>query len=100
MKDCQVDKTCRHCNKKHHQSICFSVRENSREEKPGRDDLQQRRHDDKMDTNPTVTTVSMSRKKGRVLLQTTKAQAYNVEGSSSVKVRILFDSGSQRTYAT
>jgi hypothetical protein len=60
MKDCQVDKTCRHCNKKHHQSICFSVRENSREDESGHDDLQQRRHDDKMDTNLTVTTVSMS----------------------------------------
>ena len=42
----------------------------------------------------------MSGNKGKVLLQTAKAQAYNEEGSTSVKVRILFDNDSQRTYIT
>ena len=42
----------------------------------------------------------MSGNKGKVLLQAAKAQAYNEDGSTSVKVRILFDNGSQRTYIT
>ena len=42
----------------------------------------------------------MYRNKGKVLLQTAKAQAYSEDGSPSAKVRILFDSGSQRTYIT
>jgi hypothetical protein len=35
----------------------------------------------------------MSGNKGKVLLQTAKAQGYNEDGSTSVKVRILFDNG-------
>ena len=42
----------------------------------------------------------MSGNKGKVLLQAAEAQAYNEDGSTSVKVRILFDNGSQRTYIT
>jgi hypothetical protein len=100
LKECPVSKHCRHCNKRHHQSICFSVRESSKEDKPGGEDAQRKRDDDKSKNESTVTTASMPGNKGKVLLQTAKAQAYNEEGSTSVKVRILFDNDSQRTYIT
>ena len=100
LKDCPVSKHCRNCNKKHHQSICFSVRESSEEDKPRGEDAQRKKDDDKSKNESTVTTASMSGNKGKVLLQTAKAQAYNDDGSTSVKVRILFDNGSQRTYIT
>ena len=99
LKDCPVSKHCRHCNKRHHQSICFSVGESSKEDKPGGEDAQRIKDDDKS-KNESITTASMSGNKGKVLLQTAKAQAYNEDGSTSVKVRILFDNGSQRTYIT
>ena len=100
VKDCTVNKNCRHCNKRHHQSICFSVRDSAKEDKSGGEDAQRKRNDDKSEIKPTVTTTSMYRNKGKVLLQTAKAQAYSEDGSTSAKVRILFDSGSQRTYIT
>ena len=66
----------------------------------GGEDAQRKKDDDKSKNESTVTTASMSGNKGKVLLQTAKAQAYNEDGSTSVKVRILFDNGSQRTYIT
>ena len=90
-------------NKRNHQSIHFSVRDSTctKEDKLGGEDAQRKRNDDKSEIKPTVTTTSMYRNKGKVLLQTAKAQAYSEDGSAtSAKVRILFDSGSQRTYIT
>ena len=56
LKDCPVSKHCRHCNKRHHQSICFSVRESSKEDKPGGEDAQRKKDDDKSKNESTVTT--------------------------------------------
>ena len=38
--------------------------------------------------------------KGQVMLQTATAIATNEDGSKTAKVKILFDSGSQRSYIT
>ena len=60
--------------------------------------------DNKSDRNKTTeeskgtTTTSNVRSKGTVLLQTARTTATNSNGSRSAKVRILFDSGSQRSY--
>ena len=42
----------------------------------------------------------MSKSKGCVLLQTATAVAINEDQSKSTTVRVLFDSGSQRSYIT
>ena len=47
----------------------------------------------------TTTTMSTD-VKGKVMLQTATAIATNEDGSKSARVKILFDSGSQRSYIT
>ena len=52
-------------------------------------------------TEETKTTTTVSNKaKGTVLLQTAKAMAVNDVNSKTARVRILLDTGSQRTYIT
>jgi hypothetical protein len=45
-------------------------------------------------------TTTSANAKGQVMLQTATAIATNEDGSKSTKVKILFDSGSQRSYIT
>ena len=47
-----------------------------------------------------ITTTNTVRNKGKVLLQTAKATAFNEDNLKSSLLRILFDSGSQRSYIT
>ena len=47
-----------------------------------------------------TTTTASSATKGTVLLQTASVIARNEDGSKSIRVKILFDSGSQRSYVT
>jgi len=82
-KNCAKDKICAHCGKKneHHRSLCF----------------------------PTVTRSSLSSienlveakpiegTKTNVLMQTTTKTVKSTQGNSSMTVRLILDSGSQRT---
>ena len=47
-----------------------------------------------------ATTTASSGTRDNVLLQTATAIARNEDGSKSTQVKILFDSGSQRSYVT
>ena len=47
-----------------------------------------------------TTTTTSTDDKGKVMLQTATAIATNEDGSKSARVKILFDSGSQRSYIT
>jgi len=52
-------------------------------------------------TSETTANTSNSVRSGKlVLLQTTRAVAFNDDTGSSINVRILFDTGSQRSYET
>ena len=89
---CRNEKRCLHCVGRHHQSICsneksVTKKENNRTEtKP---------NDESKDEFCRITTLTRVGK-GSVLLQAARANAVN--GSTSVPVRILFDTGSQRSY--
>jgi hypothetical protein len=52
------------------------------------------------ETSGVTMTSAASTTKRHVLLQTAHATAVSVDGSKSVAVKILFDSGSQRSYIT
>ena len=54
------------------------------------------------ENQPGVTTTSVTRSQRRVLLQTARTYAYNMDNSELVPVRVLIDhdSGSQRSYIT
>jgi hypothetical protein len=85
-------KKCRYCSGKHHQSICPN-NSNSKNE--------QKKMEDKnaIETNKDGETRTLTGVcKSSVLLKTARAVATN--GSRPKPVRILFDTGSQRSYAT
>ena len=84
----ESEKTGRHCQQRHHQSICSMFDQG----KPKQNEVP---------TEETKTTTTVSNKtKGTVLLQTAKAMAVNDVNSKTAQVRILLDTGSQRTYIT
>ena len=86
-KDCNSHKKCRHCHKKHHQSICDQVHPPDSVKPP--------------EVLETINNTSnVARSSGLVLLQTARAMASGKESGASVNIRILFDTGSQRSYVT
>ena len=96
-KNCFKTKKCRHCDEKHHQSIC------ARMDTPAEDQRNPNRNDNSRETpnehtTVTTTTTAKSTTKGTVLLQTASCMAVN--GSNSIPVRVLFDNGSQRSYVS
>lgn len=90
LKDCDNPRNCRHCNRRHHQSIC------DRQPPPPPP-----KPTDNAEPTVNATTNTDSRpNKGKrvILLQTARAIAVGPAGR--VPVRILFDSGSQLSYVT
>ena len=90
--NCQNSKCCRHCKQRHHQSICGTLISPSFNQEKGEDS-----NEAKIESKRITTTSNMANK-GTVLLQTARTTATNSDGSRSSRVRILFDSGSQRSY--
>ena len=89
-KQCESAKKCRHYHRKHHQSICDKDSPPAESVSP---------HSDV--TAPTTNMSSISAKGNNlVLLQTARALASDGTSSRSANVRILFDTGSQRSYVT
>ena len=94
VKECRNPKTCRHCSQRHHQSVCL-LRDQERRD--------QEKSAQKEATPPeikTTTTSVHSKSRGTVLLQTAQAMAVNNQNSANTNVRILLDTGSQRSYVT
>ena len=84
---CTATRRCRHCKKKHHQSICRGI--------PVAET-----HSDQPLTESSTSTVATSQSKSQVLLQTARTQACSVEGQELLPVRVLLDGGSERSYVT
>ena len=115
---CSNQKGCRRCNGRHHQSICNqqiptmkpNVQESAaptrRNESGQASQTSQQIQDQTENSNPNTHTVHVqsttatTSTKGQVILQTATALATNEDGSKSAKVKLLFDSGSQRSYIT
>ena len=101
------NKSCRRCRGNHHQSIC---RQTAPKPPDSSASSNQNSHETRNSTlasldaeNPQpleTTTTASSATKGTVLLQTASAIAKNEDGSKSIRVKVLFDSGSQRSYVT
>ena len=89
-RDCKSTRNCRHCNNKHHQSICERVHGANSDT---RGKSLEKCYDSKCNQGK-------ARKDRNVILQTARAMAFNKENSRTIPVRILFDNGSQRTYVT
>ena len=97
-RECSSTKTCRLCHKKHHQSICNSLSPQAEPFAPSSSSTQS--IVPSQDVKNSVTTTSTNNGGRTVLLQTARAIATNNDTNSTTQVRILFDSGSQRSYVT
>ena len=87
--NCDSNKKCRRCGRRHHQSLC-EVNNRS----PGGGQGAESKKETSTNTTNTM------RDKKTILLQTARAVASNEGGSKKVGVRLLLDSGSQRSYLT
>ena len=110
---CDPSKSCRRCNGRHHQSIC-TVKSPSHSQKPPQHPLNQSQDQETRDpegssnqtprptqATPAInTTTTVSKERRSVLLQTATTTVQSSNGSRPVTARILFDSGSQRSYIT
>ena len=83
LKTCSATYICRKCNGKHHISIC------------GKGTNKNRPSPQNDSRNNIVAFVDQSKS---ILLQSARADVFNIETKSSVKTRILFDTGSQWCY--
>ena len=100
-KNCSSERNCRHCKKRHHQSICdtLRLRETKREAKNEENaETQQMPNDSSKIT--TATSYGVESKRNCVLLQTARAMAVDENREYCVPVRILLDTGSQQSYVT
>ena len=86
--ECQSHRKCRKCGWKHHQSLC--------EQHPP---AQPTENNNSKETLPPTTTSTVAKTKNDILLQTARSRAYTSD-NKLVPVRILLDSGSQRSYIT
>ena len=97
---CRSQNLCRHCKKKHHTSIC-----------EGRGILNPNPSTPPAPVTPTLnpealpfgstTTALCASETKTVLLQTARARVYNPSTPQpAIKLRVLLDSGSQRSYVT
>ena len=86
--ECQSHRKCRKCGRKYHQSLC--------EQHPP---AQPTENNDSEETLPPTTTTTVAKTKNNILLQTAHSRAYTSD-NKLVPVRILLDSGSQRSYIT
>ena len=103
VKNCRNPKNCRNCGARHHQSICSkiytptSIPENKDKNREEKHDVDTKAADSKA---CTITAGSQVKNRKHVLLQTARAIATNEDGSKTTTARILFDTGSQRSYIT
>jgi len=89
--NCQKSRSCRVCSGQHHQSICNNSASTKNAE------INNKTNNNEITSN-TTTTVANSRL--HVVLQTARAIVTTPHNSKHVQGRILFDSGSQRSYIT
>ena len=86
---CRLNKLCKHCRGKHHQSIC------EHESRPKQD-----QQGNEMENTTSASTLTRSKGKSVVLLQTAKTMAFKDGEAKGISVRILLDNGSQQSYIT
>ena len=91
-KHCKTSKVCVHCQQKnkHHRSLCI----NKFQEKPTET------ANVVTETISTITGNTLLASDEQVLMQTATAEVENLEKSRRQAIRLLLDTGSQRTYIT
>ena len=89
-RDCQANKSCRLCKKRHHQSIYNKARPRDAVKSSGSTTNQ-------VETT-TANTTNHVKNLQTIMLQTARVMAFGESDSQSVPAQILFDNGSQMSY--
>ena len=91
LKDCRRDRPCAHCNRpSHHRSLCLKLFDPQSNPPP-----------ESQKVSNVINGKEMMLTSGsQVQMQTATSMVKNLSGSSSALVRMILDSGSQRTYVT
>ena len=102
---CTRKKKCRVCDRTdHHQSVCEMSSNQSRSETPAAPTNAKTKEDREPSASKkppqNITTTSTARSKVQVLLQTARKYAHLENSTKLLPVRVLLDSGSQRSYIT
>ena len=95
-RDCRSNKLCEHCGGRHHISICEGQGSHAREAE-GKSATVEPSVPPKQESPVTVGVQNHVGAGGRVALQTAKGI---VHGERDLKIRVLFDSGAQRSFIT
>ena len=96
---CRVRDRCSQCGGRHHISICILPRSGEREKEQSAKEPSSTPLNVKAPTFKVPSLLSGSN--GTILLQTARTNAYDPEDPErKVSVRLIFDSGSQRSYIT
>ena len=103
-KECNKANNCRKCHGSHRQFICSIQSKNENKDKPADQNVEgaAAKSEESLlqPEQVTSTTANTRHRTTHVLLQTATVYAVNLENSRRIKVRVLFDSGSQRSYIT
>ena len=93
LKDCKVDRACAHCGRKgsHHRSLCNTLFEQSASSQIISSESSS------AESKPEGAMVAST---NQVLIQTATVTVRNRKQSSSTLVRLILDSGSQRSFIT
>ena len=102
---CFPTRKCRRCQGAHHQSICTESSKFSERKKPGAETKPDENAPKPGGSNSNTVTANQiattaTRSKCKVFLQTATTYACSTNTTSVVPVRVLMDSGSQRSYVT
>ena len=98
--ECPVEYVCKICKQRHNISICESRERNENRERGWERNESSGRRENSAEGRHEVSTNISSSNMSCILLQTGIAEVSDVDGNSFVYSRILFDSGSQRSYVS
>jgi len=90
---CKSSYSCFKCGNKHHISICTDNKEKA-------NNTPFVNNEDKAPAKEISTHTAMSDNNNNVLLQTASTEIFSSSPSNKINARLLFDTGSQRSYIT
>ena len=96
-RNCRAGGKCKHCQGRHHNSICVKL---SGEKSEGTRESDQRKGALDPKAEPFKSMSLLTDSSGLILLQTAKAFVEGPSCENRKELRLIFDSGSQRSYIT
>ena len=98
-RNCRTNMRCLKCNRRHHSTICDCYSKETVHGKSETNEMRENRGTSLETTSQSTTNMHVNAKNS-VLLQTARVQVKPPQKQQSSTVRLVFDSGSQKSYIT